>query len=68
VEADGDLVAHGSGGNEKGGFAAKDFGGAALKLVDGWIFAVDVVAHFGGGHGGTHFWGGAGYGVAAEVD
>ena len=31
VEADGDLVAHGAGGDEDGGFAAEDLGGGRLR-------------------------------------
>jgi hypothetical protein len=34
-----------------------------LELIDGGVFAVDVVAHFGGGHGGAHLRRGPRYGV-----
>ncbi len=37
--------------NEESGFTAEDFRGALLQLVDGGIFAVDIVAHFCCGHG-----------------
>jgi len=46
VEADGNLVAHSAGWNEDGGFPAEDFRGARFETVDGWVFPVDVVAHF----------------------
>ena len=68
VEADGDLVAHGAGGDEYGCFAGEDLGGASFEAVDGGVFAVDVVAYLGGGHGGAHLWSGLGEGVAAQVD
>ena len=65
VEADGDLVAHGAGGDEDRGLSAEDRGGLLLEPVDGGVFAVDVVANFGCGHGLAHGWGGLGDGVAA---
>ena len=68
VEADGDLVAHGAGGNEEGGFAGEDLGGAGFEAVDGGVFAVDVVADFRGGHGRAHGGSGPGDGVATQVD
>ncbi len=68
VDADGDLVAHGAGGDEDGGLFAEDGGGRLFELIDGGVFAVDVVADLGGGHGLAHGGGGAGDGVAAEVD
>ena len=68
VEADGDLVAHGAGGDEDGCFAAEDFGGFGFETIDGGVFAVDVVADLGVGHGFAHGRRGAGDGVAAEVD
>ena len=65
---DGDEIAHGAGGHEEAGFAAEDFGGAGLQLVDRGILAVDVVADDGFGHGAAHLGRGARDGVAAEVD
>ena len=67
VQANGDLVAHGSRGHEEAGFAVKNLGGAALQQVDCGVFAVDVVANLGCGHGGAHLRRGTGYGVAAQV-
>lgn len=68
VEADGDLVAHGAGGDEDGGFAGEDFGGAAFEQIDGGIFAIDVIADDSLSHGGAHGGGGLGEGIAAEID
>ena len=68
VQLDGDLVAHGAGGNEDCGFAAEDFGGASFQAVDGGVLSVDVIADFGGGHGTAHFVAGQGNGVAAKVN
>ena len=68
VEADGDLVAHGAGGDEDGGFPGEDLGGARFEVVDGWVFGVDVVADLGVRHGLAHGRGGLGEGVAAEID
>ena len=45
VQADGDLVAHGAGGNEEAGLASEDLRGPLFEQVDGRVFAVDVVAH-----------------------
>ena len=55
-------------GTKMDGFAAEDFGGASFELVDRGIFAVDVVAYFGRGHGRAHGGRGAGDGVAAQID
>ena len=55
-------------GTKTAGFFAHDFGGALLQPVDGGIFAVDVVADFGFGHGAPHGGGGPRDGVAAQVD
>ncbi len=68
VNADGDLVAHGAGGNEEGGFPAEDLGGAGFEAVDGGVFGVHIVADLGLGHGGAHGGSGLGDGVTAQVD
>ena len=68
MEADGEFVAHGAGGDEEGGFFAEEFGGGKLELGDGGVIAEDVVADRGFGHGFAHGGGGLGDGVAAEVD
>ena len=43
-------------------------GGVHLQGIDGRIFAIDVIADFGVAHGLAHLRGGAGDGVAAEID
>src|ERR1700675_2415558 len=65
---DGDEVAHAARGNEQSRFLPEDFRSAFLELVDRGIFAVNVVAHFGGGHGAAHFVAGARDGIAAEIN
>ena len=54
-------------GTKSAGFAAEDFGGALLQAIHRGIFAVDVVADFGFGHGAAHLGRRARDGVAAEV-
>jgi hypothetical protein len=39
-----------------------------LQAIYGGVFAVNVVADFGFGHGAAHGWGGVSEGVATEVD
>ena len=68
VQLDGDLVAHGSGGNEDGGFASEDFSGASFEAIDGGVFGVNVIANLSGGHGAAHGVAGQSYGVAAKVN
>jgi hypothetical protein len=68
MQLDGNLVAHGAGGNEDRGLAAKDLGGAGFQAIDRWIFSVHVVADFGGGHGTPHFITGQSYSIAAKVN
>ena len=68
VQADGNLIAHGAGGNEQGCFAGKCLGGATLKKVDRGVFPVNIVAHLGRGHGGAHLRAGASDSIGAEVD
>jgi hypothetical protein len=68
VNANAELVAHGARGNEEGGFFAEHAGDSLFEAADGGVFAENIVAHFGGGHGGAHGSGRASYSVAAEVD
>ena len=68
VDAHAELVAHRAGGDEEGRFFAEHAGDSLFEAADGRVFAEDVVAHFGGGHGGAHAGCGASYGIAAEVD
>ena len=58
VHADGNLVAHGAGRDKQRCLAAKDLRGAGFQAIDGGVFAVNVVAHFGCSHGGAHGRGG----------
>ena len=64
----GNDIAHGARGYKNGRFAPEDFGGARLQLVYGGIFAVDVIAHDGFGHGAAHLRRRARYGIAAEIN
>ena len=68
MEANGDLVAHGSGGNEDGSLASEDLGSACFQAIDGGVFAIHIVADFGSSHGRTHRGGGPGDGVAAKIN
>jgi hypothetical protein len=68
VEAHGDLISHASGGHKESGFAAEDLSGIGFEAIDGRVFAVDVVADFGAGHGFAHGRSRLGDGIAAEVD
>jgi hypothetical protein len=68
VGADGGLVGHGAGRDEAGGFFAHEFGDAVLEADDGGVITQDIIPDLGIGHGLAHGGGGAGDGVAAEVD
>src|ERR1700675_2280863 len=68
VDLDRDHVAHGARGNEQAGFFAEKLRGALFQAIDGRIFAVNVVAHFGFGHGAAHGGGRPRDGVAAKID
>jgi hypothetical protein len=65
---DGHLVAHGAGRQEERGFAPESFGSATLEQVDGGVLAIDIVANFSGGHGGTHFRCGTGHSVGTQIN
>ena len=54
VDLDRDGISHRARGNKKARLLAHHFGGSLLQPVDGRIFAVDVIADFGFGHGPAH--------------
>ena len=54
VHLDRDGVAHGAGGHEEARLFAHDFGRALFQAIDRRVFAINVVAHFGFGHGSPH--------------
>ena len=66
VGADGDLVAHGAGADEQGGFFVGHFGDHGLEGVGCWVGAAvhDVVEEGCAGDGGEHAGGGRGDDVA----
>ena len=68
VGHDGQLVAHGAGGDKKGGFLAGKLRRQLLQAVDGGVVTIDIVPHRGLGHGPAHLRGGLGDGVAADID
>ena len=68
MQADRDLIAHGAGGDKDCSFALENFRGALLQPVDRRVFAIDIVADFRGGHGGTHRRSWLGHGVAAQIN
>ncbi len=68
VHLDRDGVAHGAGGHKQAGFFAHDFRGALFQPIDGGVFAINVVADFGFGHGAPHRGRGARDCVASQVD
>ena len=61
-------VAHRAGGDEEGGLFAQPRRRQLFQLVDGWVFAVDVVADLGVIHRLAHGGRRVGDGVAAQVD
>ena len=63
-----DDVAHGARRHEEAGFFAENLGGALLEAIDGRVFAVDVVADLGLGHGAAHGGRGTSDGIAAKID
>src|SRR5579859_2208270 len=68
VDLDGDLVTHGAAGNKDGGLAPEKLRSALLKAIDGWIFAVNIVADLGLSHGTAHLCRGLGHCIAAQID
>jgi hypothetical protein len=67
-DADSEDVAHRARRNEESRFAAEYFRGAGLQAVNGGVFAIDIVADFGFGHGASHRGGGPRNGVAAKIN
>ena len=67
LEHDRQLVAHGSGGDENGGFLADHRRRLLLEGIGGGIVGVDVVADLGLGHGLAHLVGGPGDRVGSEI-
>ena len=61
-------VALGGGGQEQRGLEAEALGQHRLQPVDGRVLAKDVVADLGGRHRRAHRGGGAGHGIAAQID
>ena len=68
VQLDRDLIAHGSAGHKQRGLAAEDLRRALLQPIDGWVFAINVVANFGLEHGAAHLGRRLGEGVAAQLN
>jgi hypothetical protein len=62
------LIPHRPCGYEDRSFAAKSLRGFTLQAIDRGVFTINIVADLGGGHRLAHGWGGAGHGVAAQVD
>lgn len=60
VGSDGDLIAHGAGHDEEGGFFSGEAGDEGFEVVGCWIFLEDVVGEGGGGYRFEHAacWGG----------
>jgi len=66
--AQGELVAHGSAGNEKGGFLAQQARHLFLQPVHGGVVTEDIVSHLGRGHGLAHTLVRPGHRIAAHID
>ena len=62
---DGQLVCHGAARGEEGGLLPEFVRDRRFERLDGRIVPEDVVAEFGGIHGGTHLRGGSGDGIAS---
>src|SRR5947209_10784691 len=68
VDLDGNLVAHGAGGNKNGGFPPENLCGPLLQPVDRGVFTINVIANLSFSHGAAHFGSRLGDGVAAQVN
>ena len=68
VGGDGDVVAHGTGRQEKGSLLAHQLGGPFAQPIDGGILAPLLVSHLGLGHGMAHPGSRACRGVADQID
>ncbi len=62
------LIPHGAGGDEEGGLLAHEVRPDRFQLVDGRVFAEDVVAHLRLGHRPAHGRRRSGHGVTAQID
>ena len=63
-----DLIPHRTRGHEEGCLAHEDACGRGFEAIHSGIFSVNVVAHFGFGHGLAHGAGWPGDSVAAQVN
>lgn len=68
VGHNGNLVAHGAGGNKHRCLLAHQLGGHLFQLSHGGVVPVYIVAHNGGVHGIAHFLGGLGDCIAANIN
>jgi hypothetical protein len=68
VHAQGDLVAHGPGGQEDGRLLAEQVGHHLLQEIHGRVLVLLLVAHLRLAHEAAHLGGGARHGVAVEID
>ena len=68
VNFDGDLVPHSAAGNKNRGLASEYFCRTLFQPIDGWVFAVNIVANLGLRHRAAHFCRRLGDGVAAQVN
>ena len=68
VQLDGDGVAHGARGNKQRRLFASDFGSSLFEAIDGWVFAINVVSHFGFRHGSAHGCGGLSHCVTTQIN
>ena len=68
VQLDRGLIAHRSGGHKQRRLFFKDLRSKILQAINGWIFAVNVIADFGFSHRAAHCRRGFGYSVAPQID
>ena len=61
-------IALGATGKEKSSLMARHFRQPMLQAVHGRVFVIDIVSHFGGGHGTAHAGTRGGHGITAQVD
>ena len=65
---DGDLVGHGAGWHEQGGFLAEQLGDALFQTIHRGVVVKDIVADNGGVHGRTHGRRRPGHSIASHID
>ena len=68
VQANANLVAHGSGGHKERRLAAECGSSTALQQVDCGVLAVNVVAHLGRGHRRAHLHRGPRHRIGTQID